>query len=91
MTAAKQIVSSDCAIDMLAGPTEALVFATRGNPRFIASDLIAQAEHDPDAISLFVTTSSELARSVAGEIDRQLANCLRRTSRHGLWRRMALC
>jgi histidinol dehydrogenase len=72
--AAKQIVSSDCAIDMLAGPTEALVFATRGNPRFIASDLIAQAEHDPDAISLFVTTSSALARSVASEIDRQLAN-----------------
>ncbi len=73
VTAAKQIVSSDCAIDMLAGPTEALVFATRGNPRFIASDLIAQAEHDPDAISLFVTTSSALARAVAGEIDRQLA------------------
>jgi histidinol dehydrogenase len=73
VTAAKQIVSSDCAIDMLAGPTEALVFATRGNPRLIASDLIAQAEHDPDAISLFVTTSSTLARSVTGEIARQLA------------------
>ena len=73
VTAAKQIVSSDCAIDMLAGPTEALVLATRGNARFIAADLIAQAEHDPDAISLFVTTSSALARSVAGEIDQQLA------------------
>ncbi|HEY6444199.1 MAG TPA: histidinol dehydrogenase [Candidatus Acidoferrales bacterium] len=73
VTAAKQIVSGDCAIDMLAGPTEALVFATRGNPRFIGSDLIAQAEHDPDAISLFVTTSSALARAVASEIDRQLA------------------
>jgi histidinol dehydrogenase len=73
VTAAKQSVSSDCAIDMLAGPTEALVFATRGNPRLIASDLIAQAEHDPDAISLFVTTSLALARSVTGEIDRQLA------------------
>jgi histidinol dehydrogenase len=57
----------------VAGPTEALVFATRGNPRFIASDLIAQAEHDPDAISLFVTTSSALARSVTGEVARQLA------------------
>ncbi|HEY6904397.1 MAG TPA: histidinol dehydrogenase [Candidatus Acidoferrales bacterium] len=73
VTAAKQIVSADCAIDMLAGPTEALVFATRGNPRFIAADLIAQAEHDPDAISLFVTTSSALARSVTREIARQLA------------------
>ena len=73
VTAAKQIVSTDCAIDMLAGPTEAVVFATRGNARFIASDLIAQAEHDPDAISLLVTTSSALARSVASEIDRQLS------------------
>jgi histidinol dehydrogenase len=59
---------------MLAGPTEAVVFASRGNAQFIASDLIAQAEHDPDAISLFVTTSSVLARAVAGEIDRQLVD-----------------
>jgi histidinol dehydrogenase len=59
---------------MLAGPTEAVVFASRGNAQFIASDLIAQAEHDPDAISLLVTTSSVLARAVAGEIDRQLAD-----------------
>src|SRR6202047_3390665 len=60
VTAAKQLVSADCAIDMLAGPTEAIVFAMRGNPKFIAADLIAQAEHDPDAISLFVTTSARL-------------------------------
>lgn len=73
VTAAKRIVSNDCAIDMLAGPTEALVFATRGNAKFIAADLIAQAEHDPDAISLFVTTSSRLARAVAREIELQLA------------------
>jgi histidinol dehydrogenase len=72
VTAAKKIVSSDCAIDMLAGPTEAVVFAVRGNPKFIAADLIAQAEHDPDAISLFVTTSSRLGRSVAAEIEREL-------------------
>jgi histidinol dehydrogenase len=74
VTAAKKIVSNDCAIDMLAGPTEALVFARRGNPRFIAADLIAQAEHDPDAISILVTTSAPLARAVAVEIDRQLAD-----------------
>ena len=73
VTAAKRIVSNDCAIDMLAGPTEALVLATRGNAKFIAADLIAQAEHDPDAISLFVTTSSRLAREVAREIELQLA------------------
>jgi histidinol dehydrogenase len=74
VTAAKKIVSNDCAIDMLAGPTEALVFAMRGNARFIASDLIAQAEHDPDAISMLVTTSAPLARAVAAEIERQLAD-----------------
>lgn len=73
VAAAKQIVSTDCAIDMLAGPTEAVVLASRGNARFIASDLIAQAEHDPDAVSLFVTTSRRMARDVADEIERQLA------------------
>ncbi|MGH9688967.1 MAG: histidinol dehydrogenase [Candidatus Acidiferrales bacterium] len=73
VTAAKQVVNADCAIDMLAGPTEAVVLAARGNPRFIAADLIAQAEHDPDAVSLFVTTSPRLAREVAGEIENQLA------------------
>ena len=41
----------DCAIDMLAGPTEVLVLATRGKARFIAADLIARAEHDPDAVA----------------------------------------
>jgi histidinol dehydrogenase len=73
VTAAKQIVSGDCAIDMLAGPTEALSFAQRGNAKFIAADLIAQAEHDPDAISIFITTSKRMGREVASEIDRQLA------------------
>jgi histidinol dehydrogenase len=73
VTTAKQIVSGDCAIDVLAGPTEALIFAECGNAQFIAADLIAQAEHDPDAVSIFVTTSSKMARAVAAEIDRQLA------------------
>jgi len=72
VTAAKRIVSADCAIDLLAGPTEAVVLAQSGDPRWIAADLIAQAEHDPDAISLFVTASSLLGRAVAKEIDRQL-------------------
>ncbi|HVB55059.1 MAG TPA: histidinol dehydrogenase [Candidatus Acidoferrales bacterium] len=73
VTAAKRLVSADCAIDLLAGPTEAIVFAASGNPKFMAADLIAQAEHDPDAISIFVTTSARLARGVAAEINRQLA------------------
>jgi histidinol dehydrogenase len=73
VTAAKRLVSNDCAIDMLAGPTEAVVFATSGNPKFIAADLIAQAEHDPDAVSVLVTTSARLARATAAAIDAQLA------------------
>jgi histidinol dehydrogenase len=72
VTAAKKLVGADCAIDMLAGPTEAIVFARRGNPRYMAADLIAQAEHDPDAISIFVTTSMRLGRAVAAEIEQQL-------------------
>src|SRR6202167_4601665 len=74
VAAAKRLASADCAIDMLAGPTEAIVLADSGNPRFIAADLIAQAEHDPDAISIFVTTSASFGKAVATEIDRQLAD-----------------
>jgi histidinol dehydrogenase len=73
VTAAKRIVSSDCAIDMLAGPTEAVIFASRGNSQFIAADLVAQAEHDPDAVVIFITTSEPLGRAVAAEIRRQLS------------------
>jgi histidinol dehydrogenase len=72
VTAAKQIVSADCAIDLPAGPTEVLVVATRGNARFIAADLIAQAEHDPDARALFVTTSKKLAAAVQAEVASEL-------------------
>lgn len=73
VAAAKRLVSGDCPIDMLAGPTEAIVFGSEGEPRFIAADLLAQAEHDPDATSLFVTTSKKLATAVAREMKRQLA------------------
>jgi histidinol dehydrogenase len=73
VTAAKRLVSADCAVDLLAGPTEAVVFAASGNSAFIAADLLAQAEHDPDAVALFVTTSLNFGRAVAAEITRQLA------------------
>ena len=86
VTAAKQIVSSDCAIDFLAGPTEAVIFAMRGDRRFIAADLIAQAEHDPDAVALFVTTSRAFGKAVQAEIARQLAQ-LPRTN--PAWRSLA--
>ncbi|MBS1842684.1 MAG: histidinol dehydrogenase [Acidobacteria bacterium] len=68
VTAAKQIVSNDCAIDLPAGPTEAIVYANRGNARWIAADLLAQAEHAKDAGSFFVTTSGNLAREVKREV-----------------------
>jgi len=58
-------VSSDCAIDMLAGPTEAVVYSESGNPEFLASDLVAQAEHDPEAMVAFISTDATLAKSVA--------------------------
>ena len=72
VTAAKQLVSSDCAIDLPAGPTEAIVLAESGTPRWIAADLLAQAEHAQDAASFFVTTSQALAREVQREIKWQL-------------------
>jgi len=72
VTAAKRIVSNDCAIDMPAGPTEVLILASGGDPRFIAADLLAQAEHDPDAVALLVTPSARLARGVDAEVSRQL-------------------
>jgi histidinol dehydrogenase len=73
VTAAKRLVSGDCAIDLPAGPTELLVVAERGNPAYIAADLLAQAEHDPDAVSLLVTPSAALARGVMAELKKQLA------------------
>lgn len=72
VSGAKRLVSQDCAIDMPAGPTELLVVASRGNPRFIAADLIAQAEHDPHAIVLLVTPLRALALAVASEVRQQL-------------------
>jgi len=73
VTAAKQLVSSDCAIDLPAGPTEAIVLAAEGNARWFAADLLAQAEHAKDAASFFVTTSRALAHEVQREIKWQLA------------------
>ncbi len=72
VAAAKRLVSADVAIDMVAGPTEVLVLATRGDARYIAADLVAQAEHDPDAAALLVTTSRALARRVSDDVRRQV-------------------
>ncbi|MGB0063980.1 MAG: histidinol dehydrogenase [Terracidiphilus sp.] len=67
VTAAKRFVAFDCAIDMLAGPTEIVVMSERSNAAEIASDLVAQAEHDPAALAIFVTTREDLAQAVIGE------------------------
>jgi histidinol dehydrogenase len=67
VTAAKRLVAFDCAIDMLAGPTEIIVTSERGNPADIASDLVAQAEHDPEALAIFITTRAELAKAVIAD------------------------
>ena len=67
VTAAKRFVAFDCSIDMLAGPTEIVVTSERGNPADIASDLVAQAEHDPEALAIFVTTREDLTKAVIAE------------------------
>jgi histidinol dehydrogenase len=65
VSAAKKLVSFDCAIDFLAGPTEVLIVSDFGKLEFIAADLVAQAEHDPEVLAVFITTCDDLARQVA--------------------------
>jgi histidinol dehydrogenase len=67
VTGAKRLIAFDCAIDMLAGPTEIVVTSERGNAACIASDLVAQAEHDPEALAIFITTRADLAKEVIAE------------------------
>jgi len=69
VTAAKQQVAFDCGIDFLAGPTEVAIVSERGDARFIAADLVAQAEHDPDALAVFITASKHLAELVAQAVN----------------------
>lgn len=69
VTAAKKLVLFDCAIDMLAGPTEGMIVSDNGEPAFIAADLLAQAEHDPETLVTFVTTSKRLADQVSKEVE----------------------
>ena len=82
VTAAKQLVSADCAIDLPAGPTEAIVLARAGNPRWIAADLLAQAEHATDAGSFLVTTSRELAVRTQREVRKQLLTLAKTNPAH---------
>lgn len=83
VTAAKQIVAQDAdgaALDMPAGPSEVLVVADdTARPDFVAADLLAQAEHSPDAQVVLVTTSRAIAEACVVEVDRQLAALPRRS------------
>jgi histidinol dehydrogenase len=73
VAAAKAMVAGACAIDFYAGPTEIVIVAGGGNPIWIAADLIAQAEHDPDARAIFITWNRRLASRVANAVKRRSA------------------
>lgn len=87
VTAAKKMVAFDCAIDMLAGPTEIVVTSESGDPQGIAADLVAQAEHDPEAIAMLITTNASLAHDVAGKVAKRCKTnpvAKQAIERHGL-------
>jgi len=73
VAAAKKLIAGETGIDFIAGPTEIVIIASEGNPKWIAADMLAQAEHDLDASSILLTTSAQLAQEVAQEIECQLS------------------
>jgi histidinol dehydrogenase len=75
VTAAKKLVAQEfgIGIDFLAGPTEILIIAADGDPRAVAADMLAQAEHDVEASAMLFTTSMNFAEAVSEEIEHQLA------------------
>jgi len=78
---AKQQVAGIVGIDMIAGPSEVLIIADHSaRPSYIAADMLAQAEHDPQALAILVTTSHELGEQVVQELERQL----KELSRHDI-------
>ena len=72
VAAAKKLLAGEVGIDFIAGPTEILIIAAEGDPRFLAADMLAQAEHDVDACAILLTTSKRLAKAVAAQIEQQL-------------------
>jgi histidinol dehydrogenase len=73
VAAAKKLLAGEVGIDFVAGPTEILIVSADGDPRHLAADMLAQAEHDVDASAVLLTTSKRLAAAVVKEVDRQLA------------------
>ena len=90
VAAAKKLVSGICGVDFVAGPTELVIVASRGNSRWIAADLVAQAEHDPDAMPILVTSSKTLARAVQKEVGRSIKTLNSRAAAESLHRRGAI-
>jgi len=72
VAAAKALIASDCGIDFYAGPTEIVIVSARGPAAWVAADLIAQAEHDPDARAVLITPNRRLAERVAAEVGKQM-------------------
>jgi histidinol dehydrogenase len=72
VAAAKKLLAGEVGIDFIAGPTEIVIIADDADPRHIAADMLAQAEHDVEASSILLTTSESLAERVAAEVGRQL-------------------
>lgn len=72
VAAAKKLLAGEVGIDFVAGPTEILLISAEGDPRHLAADMLAQAEHDVDAAAILLTTSRELAEATAKEVERQL-------------------
>src|SRR5271168_873855 len=68
VTTAKMLASSECGIDMPAGPTEIVVASETGSAIGIAADLVAQAEHDPEALAVLITSNEVLAKKVVAEV-----------------------
>ena len=66
---AKKLVAGECGIDFVAGPTELVIVGARGNPAWVAADLVAQAEHDPDAVAILITPSRRLALQARGSVE----------------------
>ena len=74
VAAAKKLVAGECGIDFIAGPSELVLVGGRGNAEWIASDLVAQAEHDPEALAIFITTRADLAKDVVQNVNARSAN-----------------
>jgi histidinol dehydrogenase len=91
VAAAKKLLAGEVGIDFVAGPTEILIIAAEGDPKWIAADMLAQAEHDTDASAILLTTSKRLATAVEAELDWQMETLpTAKTAREALRRNSAI-